>query len=302
MYTDTTSRETERIKREGLDRSDSFQKAPEPVTGFQRGADMRIQRHEAKYIVPCHLMEEIRRHIQPYVFRDKNGIGEHPKYLVRTIQMDNPSLSLHYAKEVEQLNRFKLRIRTYGTDGKAPYFLEIKRKLSDVIVKSRSVIKSEHYGPDLIVAPKRYVPFSNDKEHMNYLDFLRLTQEISAQPIAMIQYERESYMGRVEDYARITFDSQVCYQMIDSYDFSAVNSGRWRHVDTQTGLQTDYPAFILELKSKMSIPQWLLDVVRRFGLVRTGFCKYSAALRLESLSQGYEYSDTSENCVPDSRW
>ncbi|MGJ8640860.1 MAG: polyphosphate polymerase domain-containing protein [Opitutaceae bacterium] len=274
----------------------------QPTVGFKQGADMRIERHEAKYIVPAYLLPEIRKHIQPYVFPDKNGRGEFPKYLVRTIQMDDRSLSLHYAKEVEQLNRFKLRIRTYGTDGKAPYFLEIKRKLRDMIVKSRSVIKAEHYGSDLLTHPKRYVPFANHKEHINYLDFLRLTKEIGAQPVLMIQYERESYMGRVEDYARITFDTKICYQMIDSYDFSKVNGRRWRHVDTCTGLRTEFPAFILELKSKTKIPRWLMDIVRSFNLVRTGFCKYSAALRLESMASGYEYSDTSENCTPESRW
>ena len=42
---------------------------------------------------------------------------------------------------------------------------------------------------------------------MNYLDFLRLNQEIGGQPVLMIQYERESYMGRLEQYARVTFDT-----------------------------------------------------------------------------------------------
>lgn len=272
------------------------------IRGFKLGADMRIERHEAKYIVPSHLLPEIRRHIQPYVFPDKNGVGEYPRYLVRTIQLDSRDLSLHYAKEVEQLNRFKLRIRTYGTDGKAPYFLEIKRRLGDLIVKSRSIVKPGDYGADLFTRPSRYVPFANERENVNYLDFLRLSQEIGAQPVTMIQYQRESYMGRVEDYARITFDTNICYRMGSSYNFNAVNSNPLRHIDTYTGLRTDYSAFILELKSKMGIPRWLMDVVRTFNLTRVGFCKYSAALRLESLSAGYQYSDTSENCVPESRW
>lgn len=263
---------------------------------------MRIERHEAKYLVPYHLLPEIRRHIQPYVFPDKNGVGEFPSYLVRTIQLDSRNLCLHYAKEVEQLNRFKLRIRTYGTDGKAPYFLEIKRKLGDLIVKSRSVVKSTDYGSDLFTKPGRHVPFSNERERMNYLDFIRLSQEIGALPVCMIQYQRESYMGRVEDYARVTFDSSVCYQMVSGYDFAPANTNRWRHIDTHTGLGTDYPAFVLELKSKMGIPRWLMNVARTFNLTRTGFCKYSAALRLESLSAGYQYSDTGENCVAESRW
>jgi SPX domain protein involved in polyphosphate accumulation len=269
---------------------------------FQDGSDRHIQRHEAKYIVPYHLIPEIRRQIQPYVHPDKHGAGEHPQYLVRTLQLDNRKLCLHYAKENERLNRFKLRIRTYGTDGKAPYFIEIKRKLGDVIVKSRSILKAKDYDAKLFTSPGKYLSFSNGTEHMNYLDFIRLTQEIGAQPVLMIQYLRESYMGKVEDYARVTFDTNICYQMVSDYRFDIVNKRKWRHIDTHTGLQTDYSGFVLELKSKMGVPRWLLDIVRKFNLVRTGFCKYSAALRLESLSSGFEYSDTGENCVPESRW
>ena len=274
----------------------------EEESRFQAGDDLRIERHEAKYIVPHTLMPAIRNYIQPFVVRDKHGVGEFPKYTVRTIQLDSGDLSLHYAKEVEALNRFKLRIRTYGTEGKAPYSVEIKRKLGSVIVKSRSVIQTDQYSPELFLNPRAYIPFSSEKEQMNYLDFLRLSQQIGAQPVLMIQYERESYMGRLEDYARLTFDTKVCYQMTPSYDFNYVNGRRWRRVDTATGLGAENGAFVLELKSKMGIPGWMLDFVRAFDLVRVGFCKYSAALRLESLSAGYQYSEAGENCVPDSRW
>ena len=247
-------------------------------------------------------MGELRRYIQPYVIKDKHGIGDPPKYLVRTIQLDSRSLSLHYAKEVEALNRFKLRIRTYGTDGKAPCFVEIKRKLGSVIVKSRSVLGPDQYSPELFLKPGAHIPFSDEKQRMNYLDFLRLSREIGAQPVTMIQYERESYMGRYEDYARITFDTRICYQMTPSYDFGYVDNRRWRRIDTSTGLRTDHGGFVLEVKSKLGIPRWMLDFVRAFDLVRVGFCKYSAALRLESLNAGYQYSAGSENCVPDSKW
>jgi len=269
---------------------------------FKLGDDLRIERHEAKYIVPYTLMPEIRRYIAPYIVKDKHGIGDIPKYLVRTIQLDNRNLSLHYAKEVEALNRFKLRIRTYGTDGKAPYFVEIKRKLGAVIVKSRSVLTSEVYSPELFLNPGAHIPFSSEKEHMNYLDFIRLSQEIGAQPVLMIQYERESYMGRLEDYARVTFDTKVSYQMTPSYDFAHVNGRRFRRIDTLTGLRSDYAGCVMELKSKMGIPRWMLDFVRAFNLVRVGFCKYSAALRLESFASGYEYTDGSENSTADSKW
>lgn len=269
---------------------------------FKKNA-IRIQRYEAKYVVPYNLLPVIREQIEPFVYPDPNGIGEFPNYLVRTIQLDNRSLSLHYMKENEQLDRFKLRVRTYGTECKTPVFIEIKRKNGDMVNKSRTVIQAKDYSPEIFTHPDTaQLDFRNEKEHMNYLDFIRITKQIGAIPVTMIQYERESYMGKVEDYARVTFDTNICYQMVSDYRFDTVNSRRWRHIDTCTGLGTDYPAFILELKSKTGVPQWLMNIVRTFNLVRVGFCKYSTALRLESLSAGFQYSDTSENCTPESRW
>jgi len=40
----------------------------------------------------------------------------------------------------------------------------------------------------------------------------------------------------------------------------------------------------------------MAEMVERFDLVSTGFCKYSKAMRLESLFQGSTYSEVSENC------
>jgi hypothetical protein len=39
---------------------------------------------------------------------------------------------------------------------------------------------------------------------------------------------------------------------------------------------------------------WMMDLVREFNLVRAGFCKYGAAMRLDSIFNGAMYSDGSE--------
>ncbi|MEZ5300589.1 MAG: hypothetical protein R3F11_08010 [Verrucomicrobiales bacterium] len=42
-------------------------------------------------------------------------------------------------------------------------------------------------------------------------------------------------------------------------------------------------------------PKWMLELVERFNLQTTGFCKYATAWRLETLFRGFEYTDQSEN-------
>jgi len=49
-------------------------------------------------------------------------------------------------------------------------------------------------------------------------------------------------------------------------------------------------------------PTWMLELVRRFNLSNTGFCKYATAWRLETLFRGFMYGDGSENTTPTPNW
>ena len=244
--------------------------------------DARIERHEAKYIVPYSFLPSIRTYLAPYVTRDPNGEGATPQYVVTTLQLDSADLVLCRASETEQLNRVKLRIRKYGHESGVPVFLEIKRKTGGVIHKTRTMIPAEDDHAELLKHPQTSTPCRDEHEEVNLLNFIRLVEELGARPVCMIQYLRESYTGNTEDYARITFDTNLRYQMTTEYAFEAVHPGGWRQMDTASGLQTNTPSFILELKSKTSIPFWMMDLVNAFDLQRVGFCKYSTAVRLNA--------------------
>lgn len=72
---------------------------------------------------------------------------------------------------------------------------------------------------------------------------------------------------------------------------------RWRCMDSATAFNRPYSAVILELKTYRDAPSWMSRLTERFSLERVGFCKYSTAMRLESLFQGAMYSEGSENCT-----
>ena len=57
------------------------------------------------------------------------------------------------------------------------------------------------------------------------------------------------------------------------------------------------PECILEsaMKAMKDSPKWMLELVERFNLTTTGFCKYATAWRLETIQRGFQYSDQSEN-------
>ena len=257
---------------------------------------VELERHEAKYIIHADQVEPIREFIRPFCVNDPNATGKIPEYTITTLQLDSEDLALYRAKEVESLNRFKLRVRTYGNETECPIFLEIKRKIKGVIAKSRVTVDNRQWGPDMCLAFDPSISFRSHTEEAHYVNFVRLVQQIGARPVVLIRYERESYLSRADNYARVTFDRRVRYHPTRAWKLSPRHD-RWRTLDTQTALNRDYPGIILELKTFSDCPQWMVDMTRKFDLVRIGFCKYSTALRVESLFTGARYSDASENCT-----
>lgn len=253
-------------------------------SGKRAKYDIQLDRHEAKYVIPVTLLPDIREFIRPFCEPDPYTKGDPPTYRVTTLQLDTPDFALHNAKEHEALNRFKLRIRTYGEPGENPVFLEIKRKIRSTIVKSRTSVPFDAWGPHLLTEPMVSLEFKSRKEEIGFLEFRRLTEEIGARPVVLVRYVRESYFGRIDHYARISFDRRLEYQPTTSWT-SWGRGGRWIPMDSSMAQdkQNAYSGVVLELKTLSDAPKWMIDLVVEFGLERTGNCKYSTALWLESV-------------------
>ena len=258
-----------------------------------------LERHEAKYIVPARLVPEIRHYIRAFVYDDPNAEGSPPEYVVTTVQLDDPRLSLYAAKEDEALSRFKLRIRTYGLDTSCPAFLEIKRKIHGVIVKSRATVRYEDWDDAMCFKPSKLHAFKPGKETFAYLNFVRLVNEIGAKPVLKVRYHLESYLGTHDNYSRVTFDRKLCYSMTNAWAPWGVGDRWWTvdMADTNLGLKNEEPCVILELKTFSDAPTWMVNLVREFDLTRCGFCKYFTSIRHESLFSGKYYSDAGESCT-----
>jgi hypothetical protein len=257
---------------------------------------VELERHEAKYLIHPSLVPEIREFIRPFCKADPNAQCDPPEYVVTTLQLDSDTMTLHLAKEREALNRFKLRCRVYGESDNGPVFLEIKRKIMGMVVKSRVTIPREQWGPELFNKPLLEGLFKKPRDLSNFAEFSRLVHAIAARPVMLIRYHRESYLGTQEHYARLTFDRRLCYCPARGWELPP-RDVRWRVMDSAMTFNRPFSAVILELKTFRNAPVWMADLTERFSLERVGFCKYSAAMRLESLFQGAMYSDASENCT-----
>ena len=238
-----------------------------------------VTRYEAKYIIPKEYVPQMRAFIKPFCEPDAHTRGDPPTYRITTLQLDGPYFPLHDAKSLETVNRMKLRVRTYGEIGSAPMFTEIKSKLEETIVKNRSVIPADQWSKELVFGTRLPDCFKNERQEIDFLQFKRLVWELGAEPKALVRYVRESYVGTVDRYARVTFDTRLEYQMTDSWtDFG--RSGIWRGMDSAEaqGFGLPYSGVVLELKALSYMPVWVVDMVERFQLHRKGNCKYSTAI------------------------
>jgi len=248
-----------------------------------------------KYLVDVSLLTDIRDFVSLFCHEDPHTEGDPPEYTVTTLQFDNVFGDLNLMKENKALNRFKLRARAYGDRDlpAAPLSLEIKRRLNDVIVKSRATVKPGWSSLEEILFGNRMPDFLRDPDRLAFHEFMRLYQEIDAHPVMLVRYRRESWISDNDGYARVTFDREMRYHPQNRFDLDPVDS--WRTMDSLTAVQRPYPAFVLEIKSTGHLPTWMAELIERFNLVRCDFCKYATAMRLESLYRGHSYSDASEN-------
>ncbi|MEI7899152.1 MAG: polyphosphate polymerase domain-containing protein [bacterium] len=247
-----------------------------------------VTRHEAKYIIPRSLIPQLRDFIQPFCAPDYHAHGTPPEYTITTLQLDTADHALHYAKARDAVRRFKLRVRTYGELGSAPLFAEVKAKLEDTIRKTRVEIPFQAWNKSLVLGVQLPDFFKNKRQEIDFLQFKRLVWELGARPVLLVRYVRESYVGTVDRYARVTFDTKLHYQMTDSWtDFG--RSGVWRGMDSTEaqGFGLPYSGVVMELKTPSYTPLWAMDLVERFQLRKSGNCKYSTALWREGFFRGH---------------
>lgn len=255
----------------------------------------RLARYEMKYIVDIRLRDAIRDFVRLFCRPDPHLNPDTGEYTVSTLYFDSYRRDCYLFNEAKSVNRFKLRARCYGDSTDSPLFLEIKRRIGEGVDKSRAALPRGWKDIQDIVLGAKIPDGLSPGQRTGFAEFERAFRMIQARPMMRVRYERESYTSENDAYGRITFDRLLRYQ--PAKDWNLPGDGHWRIMDTATSTGRDYPAFILELKCTGDQPEWMAELMERFNLVRTDFCKYATATRLELLQRGFAFSDASENCT-----
>ncbi len=228
-------------------------------------------RYELKYYITESTAAGIVQYINSYMHLDKycklrlNGY-----YPIASLYMDSPDLHLCRESLTGLKNRFKLRIRSYTDDPGYPRFLEIKRRINSIIVKSRMRIM-DHNIETLFTG--RSIPAQSDiTEELAINQFRLYSDSIQAGPVVLIRYMRQAYEDDFHNKLRITFDRQLAYCVTNLPEVRLGGQGWQRHSCTQGSV-------IMEIKFNGHYPLWLNRMVRHFDLMQNSISKYVLSIK-----------------------
>ncbi|MDR1759169.1 MAG: polyphosphate polymerase domain-containing protein [Fibrobacter sp.] len=237
-----------------------------------------LERFELKYHIPVEWADRIGELIAPYCEEDHySKVTPGGFYWITNLYLDSPSWTFLGWKKARLLDRFNMRIRTYGEhpDPDGVFHFEVKRKVRDVCFKSRATISGENPEAVWKKSPEEW-PVKKEKDRAYLEEFLYKTETFHARPRLLTQYKRRAWFGTTEEYSRVTIDTGMRFREENGLDYS---------VDPHYMFSTGLPRFfvpgcdaVLELKCPSSqVPFWMIDLIRTLNLKQSSFSKFGNA-------------------------
>jgi VTC domain len=231
----------------------------------------KVKRYELKYTIPEESAREIRDYIQGICTLDRHADPETNGYIVNNLYFDTPDLRFYHDTKFRRLMRYKPRARYYGEKPVDFVWPEIKFRCSSVIWKKRYVLPIDQwfnlFDP---VLDKRTDSIIKDEPEV-FEDVIHLC---GAQPVLHVRYFREPYVTTLERYGRVTFDRNLsCRPANGSASLYDENEDMLFYDDPVSTKDANSPV-ILEIKVETMVPNWVIMLIRKFGLQQRGFSKY----------------------------
>jgi SPX domain protein involved in polyphosphate accumulation len=227
-------------------------------------------RYELKYTVDEPRARQVRDFARSYLRRDPNANPAlRYSYPIYSIYLDDARYGLYHAVTHGLKNRYKLRVRYYNFNASEPVYFEIKRRVGEVILKDRAMVRRE-VAAELL---RGRCPRPDDLREPSDTDgwsvlhrFCEMSRNINAQPRLIVAYQREAWVTTGDDNARLTFDRKVAACQYRG----ELTTDRWI-----------YPALegaVLELKFADRFPTWMRELSLNCNLYRTRLGKYVECL------------------------
>ena len=229
-----------------------------------------FSRYECKYLLSPLAVPELRHFLSPFMRPDRfAAIRPGNRYPICSLYLDGEDLPLYQQTVGGEKNRYKLRVRTYSDREDTPVFLEVKRKVNNIVQKRRARIERRRLVPFLSRAAADFAERDalGVDDDLGYFDAHR--DRIDAKPVVKIRYLREAYESNADEPVRVTIDTELMHAAEFNSDVSH-SSGRW--------VTTPVEGVIVEIKYTELCPYWVRDMVRFFDLKQQPVPKYVLSL------------------------
>jgi hypothetical protein len=226
-----------------------------------------FQRFECKYLIDPLAITSIRNYLAPFVRTDGFARKEPDgRYRVSSLYLDSTDLSLYQQTQAGEKDRFKLRVRTYDDDPAQPAYVEVKRKVNNVVHKRRVGLARDDARALLMRHDPATILNKLSGSRMADAEFFAHHMErLSAVPAIRVQYMREAYEATGNEPVRVTLDSELRYAVTLNDDLGH-SSGDW--------VETPLNGIIIEIKFTERFPSWVKELIRGFELRQQSVPKY----------------------------
>ncbi len=248
-------------------------------------------RYELKYIVEepraVAIADFVSSYLRPSPHNGDGPIRGHP---VISLYMDTPDFFFFRQSYTGHRNRMKLRIRFYDNDWSRPAFLEVKRRVAEVVCKDRAMISREgvreiltHGWPDSPYRADTASLIHGNRRRDVSDDFWGFANTVHARGAIFISYYREIYESDNDDELRVTIDRYVHGSRYDGSGRMDLPKRGWRPYLPPHMAPFPKDGVIIELKFDNQAPRWMFELAKIFNLKQISVCKYSACVYAQQL-------------------
>jgi|TARA_B110000881_G_C18461297_1_gene456343 hypothetical protein len=229
--------------------------------------NLQFSRYEFKYFLKEEIADHIFKIALNFMNVDNYALKSGEKgYFVRSLYFDNSEYDNFFEKVDGMQVRKKFRIRTYekSFNNKSNFFLEMKGRKQDRIIKKRTAISMEHlkyfYSPI-----EENILLTNYKKNTLVEDFIfdKIRKRIN--PRILVDYLRRPLVNKYGLYFRLTFDSNL---------ITAKSNSLFAEEKFFFPKKFKPGCTILEVKFERSIPAWFHRIIQTYNLKRQSISKY----------------------------
>lgn len=226
-----------------------------------------FNRYEHKYMLEKETFFKVIKVMDEHMVPDAYN-KDHKPYTIANIYFDTQDDYLIRTSLSKPEYKEKLRLRAYGIpkdDSKV--YLEIKKKFMGLVNKRRTTMKlTEAYD---FINTKKLPPVKEymNRQVMNEIEYFLNIYDLY--PKLYLAYDRIAYFEKDNRDLRISFDTNIRSRRHDV---------RLEHGDFGEQLLNG-ECYLMEIKTSLSKPLWLTEMLAEFNIKRKSFSKYGTEFK-----------------------